>query len=56
MPWPQYFDGKQWDNDFGRQFGIQSIPTMWLVDKTGNLRDLNAREDLAEKVTKLLAE
>jgi hypothetical protein len=29
---------------------------MWLVDKKGNLRDLNAREDLAGKVEKLLAE
>lgn len=56
MTWPQYFDGKQWENVYGQQFGIQSIPTMWLVDKKGNLRDLNAREDLAEKVEKLLAE
>jgi thiol-disulfide isomerase/thioredoxin len=56
MTWPQYFDGKQWDNVYGKQFGIQSIPTMWLVDKKGNLRDLNGREDLADKVEKLLAE
>jgi thiol-disulfide isomerase/thioredoxin len=56
MPWPQYFDGKQWENDFGKQFGIQSIPTMWLVDKKGNLRDLDAVDDLAGKVEKLLAE
>ncbi len=56
MPWPQYYDGKQWDNDFGKQFGIQGIPAMWLIDKKGNLRDLNGREDLDEKVEKLLAE
>jgi len=56
MPWPQYFDGKQWDNDYGKEFGIQSIPTMWLVDKKGNLRDMNGRDDLAGKVEKLLAE
>ena len=56
MSWPQYFDGKQWDNQYGKQFGIDSIPAMWLVDKQGNLRDVNAREDLAEKITKLLAE
>jgi hypothetical protein len=29
---------------------------MWLVDKKGVLRELNAREDLAAKVEKLLAE
>ena len=56
MPWPQYFDGKGWDNDFGRQYGIRSIPTMWLVDKQGNLVDMSARNRLTEKVEKLLAE
>jgi hypothetical protein len=29
---------------------------MWLVDKQGVLRELNARENLPEKVEKLLAE
>src|ERR1700712_1680286 len=31
MPWPQYFDGKGWHNQFGEKFGIRSIPTMWLI-------------------------
>ncbi len=56
MAWPQYFDGKGWGNKFGQQYGISGIPTMWLVDKKGNLRDTNARGALEEKVTKLLAE
>ncbi|HYE33281.1 MAG TPA: redoxin family protein [Methylomirabilota bacterium] len=56
MTWPQYFDGKGWKNKFGLEFGINSIPSMWLVDKKGILRDLNARDDLAAKVQKLLAE
>jgi len=56
MAWPQYFDGKGWQNKFGQQFGINSIPTMWLVDKQGNLRDMNARDGLEERVAKLLAE
>jgi thiol-disulfide isomerase/thioredoxin len=56
MPWPQYFDGKGWENQLGQDYGIQSIPAMWLVDKKGNLRDLEARDDLAGKVEKLLAE
>jgi thiol-disulfide isomerase/thioredoxin len=56
MTWPQYFDGKGWENKFGKDFGIHSIPTMWLVDKKGNLRDVNARGELEEKVAKLLAE
>ena len=56
MPWAQYFDGEGWGNKYGKEFGIQSIPAMWLIDKQGNLRDLNAREDLVGKVEKLLAE
>lgn len=56
MTWPQFFDGKGWQNAFGQQFGIQSIPTMWLVNKKGNLVDVSARGGLADRVEKLLAE
>jgi len=56
MTWPQYFDGKFWRNDLVQRFDIHTIPRMWLVDKKGNLRDQDARTNLAEKVEKLLAE
>jgi thiol-disulfide isomerase/thioredoxin len=56
MPWPQHFDGKFWKNEFGQKYGINSIPRMWLIDKKGNLSDLNARGGLEAKVEKLLAE
>jgi thiol-disulfide isomerase/thioredoxin len=56
MTWPNYFDGKGWQNEFGQAYGINSIPTLWLVDKKGVVRDLNARQDLVQKVEKLLAE
>jgi len=55
MPWPQYFDGKGWKNSISTAHGIRSIPAMWLVDKQGNLADLNARADLVDKVEKLLS-
>jgi thiol-disulfide isomerase/thioredoxin len=56
LPWPQHFDGKGWENQFAVRYGIFSIPTMWLVDKRGNLRDINARFDLERRVTLLLGE
>ena len=56
MTWPQCFDGRGWENKVGREFEITSIPALWLIDRNGNLRELNAREGLAEKVEKLLAE
>lgn len=62
IPWPQYFDGKVKeiskvrDNRFDSQFGIEGIPVLWLVDKKGIMCDANARDDLPDKIQKLLAE
>jgi thiol-disulfide isomerase/thioredoxin len=56
MEWPQYYAGKQWQNEISTRYGIQSIPAMWLIDKKGNLRDINARADLKGKIEKLMAE
>jgi hypothetical protein len=56
MKWPQYFDGKVWGNEYGQKYGINGIPSMWLVDKKGNLRDMNARGAVEEMVAKLLEE
>jgi hypothetical protein len=56
MSWPQYFDGEGWGNKFGKQYGIRGIPAMWLVDKKGNLRTMNGREGLDDKVREMLKE
>jgi thiol-disulfide isomerase/thioredoxin/cytochrome c556 len=56
LPWPQYFDGKGWENKFAVQYGVFGIPTMWLVDKRGNLRDINARFNLEQRISRLLDE
>ena len=55
MTWPQYFDGKGWQNEISSKFGINSIPAMWLIDKKGMLATTQARGDLAGEVGKLLA-
>jgi len=44
IPWPVNFDGKGWDNAVARPLGINAIPTVWILDKRGILRTLNARE------------
>ena len=56
MTWPQYFDGLGWENKVGQKYEISSIPTVWLVDKKGYLRDLNGRQSLDAKIEKLLSE
>ena len=56
MPWPQYFDGRVWDNTVATRAGIEGIPTMWLVDKQGRVRNDEPGPNLEAEVTKLLAE
>ena len=56
ITWPQYFDGKGWENPYAKKYGIEGIPAMWLVNKAGMVTDTDATEDLAEKIEKLLAE
>ena len=56
MTWPQYFDGLRWQNKISQEFGIDSIPAMWLVDKKGILRSQDMRGSLKEQVEKLIAE
>ncbi len=56
MTWPQYFDGKGWENSISSRFGITEIPTMWLVDKKGMVVNTTAGLGLKENVEKLLAE
>jgi thiol-disulfide isomerase/thioredoxin len=55
MPWPQFFDGSGWKNEFGAKYGISSIPGMLLLDQAGRLVTTQVRgESLRPAVAKLL--
>ena len=55
MPWPQYFDGKFWKNDFSTRYDIKGIPAMFLLDQSGLIISTNARgEKLETEVKRLL--
>jgi thiol-disulfide isomerase/thioredoxin len=57
MPWPQYCEpGKVWDTEFSMEWGINSIPTMFMIDKNGILRSTTARRELDELIPELLNE
>ena len=60
MAWPQLFDAaaaaKQQPNPLTAGFGITGIPTMFLIDKKGVVRTVDARANYAEMIPKLLAE
>ncbi len=57
MPWPQLFDAKEpgW-HPLAKKFGIDSIPRMFLIDKKGVCRSVDAREDFEKQIPKLLDE
>jgi peroxiredoxin len=55
MTWPQYFDGRGWENKLAQAYGIQSIPATFLLDGEGRIVAKGLRgEALAAKVGELL--
>jgi thiol-disulfide isomerase/thioredoxin len=37
MTWPQYFDGQGWQNKLAQQYGVNSIPATYLLDRQGKI-------------------
>lgn len=57
MDWPQFFDGKGWQNEVAEKYKIRAIPATFLVDKQGKIRYRSLRgPDLEKAIEKLLAE
>lgn len=57
MTWPQYFDGKGWENKLSRKYGIMSIPATFLLDGDGKIVAKNLRGPaLEQELAKLLDE
>ena len=55
MTWPQFFDGQGWENEMAKRFKIQTVPTMWLLDREGKLIDANPRGRLEQAVAAAVA-
>ena len=51
---PVAWDGKGWDGPLMQALGINSVPTTWLLDTDGVLRSLDALEDPAGQIKRLL--
>ena len=51
IPWLQIFDGKGWDSELARYFGIKSVPSQWLIDRDGKIISVETRgEQLGQLV------
>ncbi len=50
--WPQRYEGKGMNDPLARLFGIGSLPTIWLLDKSGKIVDRNARGERLESLIK----
>ena len=54
--WPQYYQGNGWVSEFSTSWGINGIPTLFAVDKEGNLHTVQARGNVEDLIHELLAD
>jgi hypothetical protein len=55
MTWPQYYQGNGWESEFSQSWGISGIPTLFVVDRNGNLHSTEARGRLGFILLELLS-
>jgi len=57
MGWPQFFDGKYWQNEIAMKYKVRSIPATYLIDRQGVIRYRSIRgKQLEQAVAELLKE
>jgi len=56
IPWPQYFDGRGWENQYATKYGVRAIPEMWLINQRGEVvsTDISA-EQLDQRIQQLIS-
>lgn len=55
IPWPQYYDGRHWDNYISKYYGVTEIPSTFLIDRGGKLARVNLHaQELPVAVQSLL--
>ncbi|MNE44449.1 Thiol-disulfide oxidoreductase ResA [compost metagenome] len=55
LPWDHVSDLKGWGSDYATLYGVQSVPTTFLLDANGKIVGRNLRgEELANKLEQLL--
>ncbi len=45
IPWSHIFDGEVWKTKVAKYFGINSVPSQWLIDREGKIISVDNRQD-----------
>jgi len=48
LQWPVHCDGRGWQGELVRSLGINALPTVWVLDRRGQLVTLNARDQAGD--------
>jgi thiol-disulfide isomerase/thioredoxin len=54
ITWPQYYQGNGWESKFSASWGINGIPSLFIVDADGNLHSTSARGQLETMIPELI--
>jgi thiol-disulfide isomerase/thioredoxin len=54
IPWPQYYQGNGWDSEYSLSWGINGIPSLFIIDADGNLYSTEARAKLDSLIPELI--
>lgn len=51
ISWPQIFEAdRSWDNRVGRAFEVNAIPSVWVIDKEGNVAGMDLHGNSIEEI------
>ena len=50
LPWRQIFDGERYEGPLVQQYGVRSIPKMFLLDRGGKVISVNVRDRSLDKL------
>jgi thiol-disulfide isomerase/thioredoxin len=54
IAWPQYYQGKVWDGEFSKSWGINAIPAVFVVDTGGNLAAILGGEKIMDQLEQII--
>ncbi len=54
IPWPQYYQGKVWDGEFSKSWGINALPAAFVIDTEGNLVAILGGEKMADQLEQII--